>query len=408
MHLLLGRGRMRLIMRKMIRICILLLTVGLAVSLCRGAVKLVDDAPAVKPPKSGGVSGIISSKTPIVSLHAVSRVTKNKHQPDSFTKSIGSFVFSGLPGDATYDLCVRLADGREIEGIDLDFVDSRLVKLAAQRRKQLGLAPDRSKKFTRDDADKILAYARDMEDFMEDRRVLYLKGHGRRATMLIEQMRLRKFVAASGAARPGKIIWRVELWYFLEQRGGWERVANQERMLRRIEDTPANWSRTHVEYYPRLSVRIDAEGKSRPVRFEIPAKADPTRGRVAGTDPKIKTKPYILGLDEKPTSRPATRPKPKPKPKPKAPARVIIDVRTSSEFDQDHVDGAINIRHDRIREQIGALGLAKDREIVLYCRSGGRAAVVLATLKEMGYTNVINAGALESFQDKLYQERWSQ
>jgi len=367
--------------------------------LCCGAVKLVDDPPPVKPPKSGGIEGKITSKAGIVSLHAISRVTKKKYQPYSFSKKTGSFTFTKLPGDATYDLCLRLDDGREIEGIDLNFVDVRLLKLAAERRKALGLPPDRSRKFSQADADQLLAYARDMEEFMEDRRVIYIKGHGRRATMLIELMRLRKFVAASGAARPGKIIWRVELWYFLEQRGGWERMANQERMLRRIEDTPANWSKTHIEYYPKLSVYIDSDGQAKPVDFKVPAKPDPTRGRAARTDPKMKTRSHILGLDVKATTQPATQHKAV------VAKKLIIDVRSVYEFRDEHVEGAINISYNRIGARIIEMKIAKTREIVLYCRGGGRASVALATLKKLGYTNVTNAGEFEGFMDKMMREK---
>jgi phage shock protein E len=374
--------------------------IGVMAGFCCAAVKLVDDPPPAKPPKSGGIEGKITSKARIVSLHAVSRVTKKKYQPYSFSKKTGNFTFTRLPGDATYDLCLRLDDGREIEGIDLNFVDARLGKLAVERRKQLGLPPDRTRKFSQADADGLLAYARDMEDFMEDRRVIYIKGHGRRATMLIELMRLRKFVAASGAARPGKIIWRVELWYFLEQRGGWERMANQERMLRRIEDTPANWSKTHIEYYPKLSVYLDAAGQAKPVDFKVPVKGDPTRGRAARTDPKMKTKSYILGLDVKATSQPATRPKTAATTK-----KLIIDVRTVGEFNDDHIPGAINIPHNLIGARIEELKIARNREIVLYCRSGGRAGVALATLKKLGYTNVTNAGGFEGLMDRMMRDQ---
>ena len=378
--------------------CTLVLA-GTVASLCCGAVKLVDDPTPVKPPKSGGFEGKISSQTEILSLHAVSRVTKKKYQPDSFSKKTGSFTFAKLPGDATYDLCLRLSDQREIEGIDLDFVDVRLLKLAAERRKQLGLPPDRDRQFSQADADQLLAYARDMEDFMEDQRVIYVKGFGRRATMLIEQLRLRSFVAASGEARPGKIIWRVELWYFLEQRGGWERMANQERMLRRIEDTPENWSQTHIEYYPKLSVYIDASGQGESVDFQVPAKPDPTRGRVARSDPKMKTKPYILGLDAKATSQPATQPKAA------VAAKLIIDVRTAREFGDDHIGEAINIPYNLIVAKIGDLSIGKDHEIVLYCRGDGRAGLALATLKKMGYANVTNAGGLADIQKKMSRKK---
>ena len=106
------------------------LLVSVIAGLCCGAVKLVDDSAPVKPPKPGGIVGKVTSRTDIVSLHAVSRVTKKKYQPYSFSQKTGSFTFAKLPGAATYDLCLRLDDGREIEGIDLSFVDVRLLKLA--------------------------------------------------------------------------------------------------------------------------------------------------------------------------------------------------------------------------------------------------------------------------------------
>ncbi|MBT3201936.1 MAG: rhodanese-like domain-containing protein [Phycisphaerales bacterium] len=369
---------------------------------CCGAVKLVDDQPTVKPPKSGTIAGTISSKTEILSLHAVSRVTKKKYQPESFSKTRGKlkkFKFANLPGDADYDICLRLADGREIEGIDLSFVDSRLLKLADERRKQLGMPPERQKKFAQADADALVGYVRAMRDFMEDRRVICIKGHGRRATMLVELLRLRSFVAASGAARPGKIIWRVELWYFHEQRGGWRRVPNQERLLRHMEDTPKIWSKTHIEYYPKLSVHIDASGKAGDLNFTVPEKSDPTRGRGAGTDPKMKTKPRILGLDDAAASQPAGTTKPA------EPTKLIIDVRTAREFSDDHIAEAINIPYNLIADRIGDLGIKKDHEIVLYCRSGARAGVALTTLKALGYTKVTNAGGLADIKRKMSRKQ---
>ncbi|MCP4379730.1 MAG: hypothetical protein GY794_26630, partial [bacterium] len=144
--------------------------VSVIASLCCSAVKLVDDPPPAEPPKAGGIEGTITSRTEILSLFAVSRVTRKKYQPDSFTKKSGRFAFTKLPGDATYDLCLRLGDRREMEGVDLSFLDARLLSLASERRKQLSLPPERTHKFSQNDADQLLAYARDMKDFMEDRR----------------------------------------------------------------------------------------------------------------------------------------------------------------------------------------------------------------------------------------------
>jgi len=279
--------------------------VVLAGCTCLGAVRLVEDDPPVARPEAGGITGKIGVPREIVELWAVSRVTGKTYEPVSCNARTGEFKFQDLPGDATYDLRIKLGGGRVVEGIDLEFVDARMLRLAALRRKQLGLPPERTHKFSMDDVAALEKYIRDMDDFMEGRRILYIRGHGRRVTMLVELMRTRGFHAARG-----NIIWRVELWYFVNQFGGWERQGNQERLLRRVKTTPDEWRKVHVEYYPRLSVYVDPRGKSAPVSFKVPAKPDPSRGRVAGTDRGIKTRPHILGLDVAPgtATRPRTRP----------------------------------------------------------------------------------------------------
>jgi len=239
-------------------------------------------------------------------LRAVSRVTGKKYPPTAFQTRTGEFRFEKLPGDARYDICFQTADGREIEGIDLDFADQNLVRLAAKRRKQLGLPPERAHDFSARDVEDLLKFVRDMKEFMELHRVLYISGRGRRVTMLVEAMRTREFYDAKSS----ECIWRVELWYFLHQFGGWEKLAAQERVLRRVRGPSGRWSKISVEYYPRLSAYVSPEGKSAKVEFSIPARADPSRGRIAGTAAEIKTTTHIIGLPrkDKAATQPGTRP----------------------------------------------------------------------------------------------------
>lgn len=75
---------------------------------------------------------------------------------------------------------------------------------------------------------------------------------------------------------------------------------------------------------------------------------------------------------------------------------VWIDVRRSDEFRMGHVEGALHIPYDEIGNKITALGLNKDTNIHLYCRSGGRAGKALKVLQEMGYTQVHNDGGLSN------------
>ena len=79
---------------------------------------------------------------------------------------------------------------------------------------------------------------------------------------------------------------------------------------------------------------------------------------------------------------------------------VWIDVRSAEEFNAGHLQGAVNIPHDKIIEGVKALGSDKDAPINLYCRSGRRAEAALTELKNAGYTNVINHGGYEDLVKK--------
>ncbi len=265
---------------------------GLLTALAAGKVELREDPPPVPAPKPGTVRGSITPAGKVRSIAAVSRHTLKEYRPASFDKDTGRFAFADLPGDAAYDLRVTTADGRTIEGIDLSWIEARMVRLAAARRKQLGLPPERARAFTEQDANAILKWVADWKDFMEIKRVLYLKGHGKRATVLVELLRTREFHAAKGA-----LVWRVELWYFRDEFGGWDRLPNAERVLHRERIMPAKWRTIHVEYYPELSAYIDPRGQCDPVHFKLPAEPDLSRGRPAGTPPEVETKPHILGVE---------------------------------------------------------------------------------------------------------------
>ena len=79
---------------------------------------------------------------------------------------------------------------------------------------------------------------------------------------------------------------------------------------------------------------------------------------------------------------------------------VWIDVRSAEEFNTGHLQGAVNIPHDKIIEGVKALGSDKDAPINLYCRSGRRAEAALTELKNAGYTNVTNHGGYEDLVKK--------
>ena len=265
--------------------------------------ELTEDPPVVRPPRAGDVRGTILPADKVQAVWAVSRATKKTYQAASFNGKTGRFIFKSLPGDATYDVCVKTSDGRTLEGIDLDFIDQRLLRLAVERRKQLKLLPERTHKFCQDDVKELMEYVKGMKDFMDDRRVLYVRGHGRRATLLLELLRTRDFYAKAGS----EIIWRIELWYFEYQYGGWDQVRDTARVIQRRRIQLPAFRRISLEYHPKLSVHVLPTGYAKPLRFKIPDKPDPTRGRVPAAPVKLNSKPYVSGLDVKP--EPTSKPK---------------------------------------------------------------------------------------------------
>lgn len=81
---------------------------------------------------------------------------------------------------------------------------------------------------------------------------------------------------------------------------------------------------------------------------------------------------------------------------------LIVDVRTVDEYAADHVDGAVNIPLPQIVSGMAQQkGIAKNSRILVYCRSGKRAAAAMQALNTAGYSNVINGGGLLEVRSKL-------
>lgn len=73
---------------------------------------------------------------------------------------------------------------------------------------------------------------------------------------------------------------------------------------------------------------------------------------------------------------------------------VIIDARTTEEFEEGHIPGAILLPDYDVREKAEELLTDKDQLILVYCRSGNRSKVASNDLVELGYTNVKEFGGI--------------
>ncbi len=80
---------------------------------------------------------------------------------------------------------------------------------------------------------------------------------------------------------------------------------------------------------------------------------------------------------------------------------VVIDVRTPQEFQAGHIEGALNISHTDIAQDIFKAKVNKDDHVILYCRSGRRSGLAMNTLKSMGFANTENYGGLEEAKKRL-------
>ncbi len=82
---------------------------------------------------------------------------------------------------------------------------------------------------------------------------------------------------------------------------------------------------------------------------------------------------------------------------------LIIDVRTTNEYQQGHVRQSVNIPYNEIAQQIAHVAMDRDTRIVLYCRSGRRSGIAEQTLRQLGYRQVENRGGLHDMQRSGYR-----
>jgi phage shock protein E len=80
----------------------------------------------------------------------------------------------------------------------------------------------------------------------------------------------------------------------------------------------------------------------------------------------------------------------------RAPDAPLLDVRTAAEFEEAHIESAgnVDILRDDFVKQVAALGIAADRPVYLYCRSGNRSGRAARLLRQRGY-RAFNVGALD-------------
>ena len=83
---------------------------------------------------------------------------------------------------------------------------------------------------------------------------------------------------------------------------------------------------------------------------------------------------------------------------------VILDVRTAQEFASGHIPGAVLLPNETIGTEDIPLLPDKDQLILVYCRSGNRSKQAAEKLAQLGYTNIVEFGGINSWTGKIVTE----
>jgi rhodanese-related sulfurtransferase len=82
---------------------------------------------------------------------------------------------------------------------------------------------------------------------------------------------------------------------------------------------------------------------------------------------------------------------------------ALVDVREESEYQKDHLPGAIHLGKGIIERDIEVKFPDVNTPLVLYCGGGFRSALAADNLQKMGYTNVMSMdGGVRGWREKGY------
>lgn len=78
----------------------------------------------------------------------------------------------------------------------------------------------------------------------------------------------------------------------------------------------------------------------------------------------------------------------------------LVDVRTPEEFDEGHIEGAVNINFYDATFDSDIQKLNMKKTVLVYCRSGGRSANAMNKMASFGFSKVYNlTGGFNGWKD---------
>ena len=153
--------------------------------------------------------------------------TTEKEPKTSLTGTIekNRVTFANPVAGSAYEVQLTLKDGTVLQGVDMGWYSRVPDKAGAEA-------------LTDDDKKQMEAVFTAGAQFFNIQQDTLVKGNQNRAVMLVRLERAN-FHSDTG----DEIIWRPELWYFENHHGGWEKVLQTDRVLRRERFA------THAKYH---------------------------------------------------------------------------------------------------------------------------------------------------------------
>ncbi len=85
------------------------------------------------------------------------------------------------------------------------------------------------------------------------------------------------------------------------------------------------------------------------------------------------------------------------------PNLLVLDVRTQSEYDDGHLEGAVLIPVSELESRMAELAAYRDDEIIVYCLTGIRSAAASSILDSNNFTKVFNMlGGITAWESAGY------
>ncbi|MCU0475088.1 MAG: rhodanese-like domain-containing protein [Anaerolineae bacterium] len=70
---------------------------------------------------------------------------------------------------------------------------------------------------------------------------------------------------------------------------------------------------------------------------------------------------------------------------------TLLDVRSSEEFEESHIIGAVNIPVQSLMSRLSEI--PRNQPVIVYCRSGSRSTIATRILSDAGYGEVYDLGS---------------